>query len=415
MKFCFTGEPLTEAPVKPTPFSERACAANIHGTLSVWGPHALPEVFVGAQDEVNALRNTAMIEDKSPLISTHISGKHAEIFVDSLITRDASKIEINHANYTPWCDENGKVIVEGLIFRLSEDDFILTSNDMMQWFEQNRGSLDVAFYDITGTYGILALQGPVSRDILEKATNEPWGDLRFSRGRQSKVAGADVFVWRTGFTGGKGYELWVPPSAGNDVWDTLMEIGTPLGLLPCGHHGQDIARVEAGLVLPGIDYTRAGADESNKFYHFELTNPALVASPYELDLGRFVDLNKESFMGREALERESQSTENRKKMMAVVIDWKTLVKNCVDGNQLPIFGTKVRRTPPLQLLLNNEPLGYATSVTWSNMVKGLIGLAQIPLATANEGTVVTVQWPFGDNVFETTAELVKTPIMTIQH
>ena len=92
MKFCFVGEPLTEAPVKPTPFSNRACAANIHGTLSLWGPYGLPEFFAGAEAETNALRNAAMIEDKTPLISTHISGKDAEKFVNYLITRDASKM-----------------------------------------------------------------------------------------------------------------------------------------------------------------------------------------------------------------------------------------------------------------------------------------------------------------------------------
>ena len=286
---------------------------------------------------------------------------------------------------------------------------------MMQWFEKNRGDLDVQFCDLTGTFGLLALQGPVSEDILTKVTDESWDDLRFSRGRQSSIAGADAYVWRTGFTGGKGYELWVPPTAGKDVWDALVEVGTPMGLLPCGHVGQDIARVEAGLVLPGIDYTRAGADEANKFYHFELTNPDLEASPFEIDLGRFVDFEKGDFVGREALKKESESAENRKRMMAIVIDWKSLVKECIDNNQLPTFGGKVRRSPPLTLLVNNEPIGYATSVTWSNMVKGLIGFARVPLAIAIEGSAVTVQWPFGDTILETPGELVDTPVMKIEH
>lgn len=400
MSFEFMGKPIDRALFVQTPFTAGFRRANERGIWTTWGPSAMPEALAGVSEEAQAARSTAMVEDKSPLVTVHIRGPDAERFVNRLIPRDAGRISVDHAYYTPWCDEDGKVIVEGLLFRLTEDDFFLTSCVMDRWFAQQRQGLDVEFDDATDRFGILALQGPDSLAILEEATGQSWSDLRFSRGRRGKIGAADVHVWRTGFTGVKGYELWVPPEAGEDVWHALTTTRAGRGLEPCGTAAQDIVRVEAGLVLPAIDYARAGPD-TVKAHSYGLAEAEYLASPFEIDLGRFVDFGKSDFVGRGALWSESRSSGNGRRMHALRINWRGLVRRFVARGELPPIDPKVRRFPPLDLVSDGVRIGYATSVGWSHTLKDLIGFAHLPAAFPVERKSVRLRWPHDGEVLET--------------
>ena len=391
-----------------TPFSAAARAATNTGAWSAWGPYALPEAFTGARKEAAAVRRTAMIEDKSPLTKYRISGTDAEEFIDRLIPRDASKIETDHAVYTPWCDHDGKVIVEGLLFRVAPTEFWLICNEMDIWFDENRGSLDVEITEDTGAFGILAVQGPASKSILETATDDTFDELRFSRGTTTTVGSVDVRIWRTGFTGVLGYELWVPPADGNDVWDALMAVGADVGLEPCGHIAQDMVRVEAGLVLPAIDYARAGPDSAAQAHGFGITDPALMASPFELDLGRFVDFGKRDFVGRAALEAERDRPRGRR-LMGIRVDWRELVEQFLVNDRLPAFPERVHRFPPLRL--SGPADAYATSVTWSVALETMIGFAHIPVDHAAADVTFSLEWPDGEESLGTTARTVPLPFV----
>lgn len=410
MSFDFMGKPIDRTMFFQTPFTTGFRRANERGIWTTWGPCAMPEVLAGVPSEARAARTAAMVEDKSPLVTVHIRGPDSERFVDRLIPRDASQISVDHAYYTPWCDEDGKVIVEGLLFRLTRDDFFLTSCVMDRWFAQQRQGLDVEFDDATDRFGILALQGPDSLAILEEATGQSWSELRFSRGRRGRIGTADVHVWRTGFTGVKGYELWVPPAAGEEVWNALTATRAGQGLEPCGTAAQDIVRVEAGLVLPAIDYARSGPD-TVKAHSYGLVEAEYFASPFEIDLGRFVDFGKPDFVGRGALRAETRSRGRGRRMRSLRIDWRELVGWFVARGELPAIDGKVQRFPPLELVSGGVRVGYATSVGWSHTLKDLIGFAHVPAAFPVERASVQLRWPHDREVLETGARLGRLPFV----
>ena len=409
MSLEFMGPPITRELFVETPFTGAARDANPNGFWSGWGNNALPEAFNGIPTEVRAIREAAMVEDKSPLAKIHIHGPDAERFIDRLIPRDATKIEVNHANYTPWCDDDGKVIVEGMLLRLSKTDFIVTAGLMDRWLAEQRGRLDVDSEDVTDRFGILALQGPNSLSILEEATGQDWVDLRFSRSRAAEIAAAPVHVWRTGFTGVKGYELWVPPEAGNAVWEALLSSPTGATIEPCGHATQDVVRVEAGMVLPAIDYARAGPD-AVMAHSYGLVGEEYVASPFEINLGRFVDFGKPRFAGREALLAESTSADRGRRMWAMRADWRKLVASCVASGQIPIVDGKMRRFPPLKLLSRGDPIGFATSVGWSPFLRDLIGFAHLPAGRQPDDTVA-LRWEQDGEAIEVPVALSELPFV----
>ena len=394
-----------------TPFTQQARQHNTTGVWGEWGPYALPEIFAGVARELWALRNTAMLEDKTPLVKYRIRGTDAERFVDLLITRDASRIEVNHAYYTPWCDHRGKVVVEGLLFRLADDQFCYTSSEMRNWFQQHREPFDVDVEDVTHEFGILALQGPNSLAVLEDATGATWADLRFSRGRAASIASHDVHVWRTGFTGVKGYELWVPWEAGNDVWGALMAAGKRHELHPCGYIVQDIARIEAGIVLPEIDYARAGPDSYAVAHGYGLAGDRYLASPFELDMGRFVDLNKSDFIGMGALRAESEQSSGTRRLMGVVVDWRSIASASLEMGELPAFPQRTIRYPPLDLLHDGSEIGFATSVAWSPTLKSMIGFAHVPVELAQPGLATRINYPYAGDTIETGARLCGLPFI----
>ena len=127
-----------------------------------------------------------------------------------MITRDATRLAVGQVFYTPWCDERGKVIDDGTISRLDESSFRWTAADpCYRWLRMNSAGLDVEVRDVTDTLGALALQGPRARAVLEAASGADWSDVGYFRRRAGTVAGIEIDVTRTGYTGDLGYELWV--------------------------------------------------------------------------------------------------------------------------------------------------------------------------------------------------------------
>ena len=409
MDLGFFGSPLSERMFAATPFTSATRKVNTGGVWATWGENALPEFFAGVAVEVAAIRNRAMLEDKSPLAKIHIHGADAEHFIDRLISRDATRISINHAYYTPWCDHDGKIIVEGMLLRLSDTDFIVTAGLMNRWLSEQRGQLDVDFEDATRRFGILAMQGPNSLSILEEATGKGWSDLQFSHGRQAEIASATVHVWRTGFTGVKGYELWVPPEAGSDVWEALMATPTGATIEPCGHASQDIVRVEAGMVLPAIDYARAGPDVM-KAHSYGLVRRDYFASPFEINLGRLVDFGKGEFAGKRALYSQSQSPNTGRRMWAMRVDWRRLVSMYLERGEAPIIDGKIRRVPPMRLFIAGEITGFATSIGWSSNLKEMIGFAHLP-ADLDSSQTVFLRWDGSEQPIDVPIALSRLPFV----
>src|SRR3989304_734559 len=249
------------------------------------------------EHEYNAIRNAAALIDVTPLYKYWVTGPDATKLVNRIITRDINKVAPGRVISTCWCDEEGKVIDDGTITRLEENTYRWTAADpSLRWFQQNALGMEVTIEDISEKVAALTLQGPTSGRLLKKVAEAEIETLKFFRVTSGKIAGVPVDISRTGYTGDLGYEIWIPWDDAPKVWDALMEGGREFDIHAAGMLALDVARIEAGFLLIEVDYT------SSK----KALIPSQKYSPFEINLGRMVDLQKEDFIGRAALVEEKQ-------------------------------------------------------------------------------------------------------------
>ena len=280
-----------------TAFHTRTAPLNRRLEWREWSGYHAASLYAQHHDiEYNAVREGAGVIDVSPLYKYRVWGRDAMRFVDRVITRDATKLGVGQVYYTCWCDEHGKVVDDGTVARLDDATYRWTAaSPSLRWFEQNAAGLEVSIEETSEAEAALALQGPRSRDVLEAATEESFGDLGYFRRRESKVGPVGIDVSRTGYTGDLGYELWVAAKDALELWDRLMEAGSPFGVRPVGLLALDVVRLEAGLILIDVDYT------SSK--HALIRQQAY--SPFEINLGWTVSFKKGDFIGKPALAAEA--------------------------------------------------------------------------------------------------------------
>src|SRR5262249_24076092 len=155
---------------------------------------------------------------------------------------------VDQVIYCCWCDSEGKVVDDGTITRLGENDYRWTAADpSLRWFQQNSLGLDVQMEDISEKTAALALQGPTSGKLLLVAAEANIASVKYFRVTHGKSGGARVDISRPGYTGALGYEIWFPADQAVKVWDRLMDHGNPFDIHPAGMIALDVARIEAGL------------------------------------------------------------------------------------------------------------------------------------------------------------------------
>jgi len=281
-----------------TAFHERTLALCESLNYREWSGYYTVSVYeMHHEHEYNAIRNSAALIDISPLFKYRVTGRDATKFVNRVISRDINKVAVDQVIYCCWCDPEGKVIDDGTITRLGENEYRWTAADpSLRWFQQNALGLDVKIEDISEQTAALALQGPTSGKVLRAVTDANIANLKYFRVTHGKIAGVPVDISRTGYTGDLGFEVWMPWKDAVKVWDALIAQGKAFDIHPAGMIALDIARIEAGLILIEVDYisTKKALIESQKY------------SPAEIGLGKLVDLKKENFVGREALAQEAR-------------------------------------------------------------------------------------------------------------
>jgi aminomethyltransferase len=332
------------------------------------------------EHEYNAMRNAAAMIDVSPLYKYIVSGKDATKFVNRVITRDITPVAAGQVIYCCWCDEQGKVIDDGTISRLRENLYRWTAADpSMRWFHQNALGLDVRIEDISGQLAALAIQGPTSGRLLQQISGADIIHLRYFQLTHGKIAGVDVDISRTGYTGDLGYEIWIPWSEAPKVWDALMEHGREFDLHPAGMLALDVARIEAGLILIEVDYfsSKKAQIESQKY------------SPYEIGLGRLVDPKKEHFIGRAALEEENRRGPKRL-LTGLNINWND-VERLYDAIGLAPQVPSTASRAAVPVYRGGFQVGKATSTTWSPTLKKMIALASVSRENAAPGTELQME------------------------
>jgi aminomethyltransferase len=382
-----------------SPFHPRTAPLNRKQQWREWSGYWASSAYADAHDiEYNAIREAAALIDVSPLYKYRVDGRDALALVDRVITRDASKLAVGQVWYTPWCDEQGKVIDDGTVHRVAESEFFWTAADpQLRWLTLNARGLDVSIEDVSESLAAVALQGPLSREVLEEATEEPFGELRYFRRRPSALRGRSrgsgarraassslpIEVSRTGYTGDLGYELWVPAERAAEAWDAVMQAGRAYGIRPAGMLALDVVRLEAGLVLLEVDYTSAR----------HALNPEQNYSPYELALGRLVDLDAGDFVGRLALRREQARGGPARRLVGVQLEWDGIERSFSRQGLPPAISASVDRSAvPVFAPRGDRQIGKLTSHGWSPILKQAIGLASVPPGYEAPGSRLAVEW-----------------------
>ena len=387
-----------------TAFHPRTAPLNRKMQWREWSGYFASSVYADFHDiEYNAIREAAALIDVSPLYKYAVSGPDATRLVDRVITRDATKLAVGGVYYTPWCDENGKVVDDGTVHRLDERRYRWTAADpQLRWLLQNSAGLDVTIDEETEATAALALQGPLSRDVLEAATGESFADLRYFRRRASKVGKVAIDVSRTGYTGDLGYELWIPARHAVAVWDALIKAGKAYGIRPAGMVALDVVRLEAGLILLEVDYTSAR----------HAMNPDQHYSPFEIGLGRLVSFDKGDFVGRLALEREAKAGGPSRRLVGLQLDWYD-IEGLYDAQGLPPSISPSVDRSPVPVFSGSRQVGRATSVGWSPILKQAIALASVPPHHEGLGSSLSVEWTVEGRRGRVGARVVELPFLDL--
>ena len=365
-----------------TPFHPRTSALCESMSWRDWaGYFAVSSYEVHHEREYNAIRNAAALIDVSPLFKYRVTGKDAARLVDRIVTRDARKMAVGQVAYTHWCDGQGKVIDDGTVSRLAEDRFRWTAAEpSLRWLRENAFGLEATVEDITDRTAALALQGPTSRAILQACAEGDVARLKYFRVTSTRIAGIPVDVSRTGYTGDLGYEVWVDAAQAVPLWDALVEEGRPYDITPAGMLALDVARIEAGLILADVDYL--GAKKA--------VIPSQQYSPYEIGLGRLVNLDKAPYIGQAALRREAAAGP-RRRLVGLDVDWNDVERLHDEvglSPQLPATASRVS----VPIYRDGVQVGKATSSTWSPTLKKMIALATVASDVAAPGTRLEMEF-----------------------
>lgn len=325
---------------------------NFRSAWSSWNGYKFAECYYDEEYEYFCVRNLCGTYDICPMQKYTISGRDAGAMLNRMVTRDISKLQLNRVTYVVWCTDEGRMVDDGTIFKLADDEFMLTcGSPCSAWLKMSAfGFADVTITDMSDEIAALSVQGPTSCSVLQKMGLEGIDSVRPFDIRHFPFRGGKLMVSRTGFTGGLGYELWIIPDLALDLWDELYAAGADYGIQPFGEAATNMTRLEAGFIMPGMEF-----NEALKTINFEHDQ-----TPFELNLGWLVDFNKPHFNGRSALLAEKQRGPKY-----------TLTKLDIEGNK-PAEDSYLYRDKKC-----TRQIGYVTSAMWSPAAKANIALALI--------------------------------------
>jgi aminomethyltransferase len=263
-----------------------------------------PTEVTSTEEEYRAVRETAGLMDFTMLRKVDLDGPGALDLVNSIVTRDVSKLAPGRIGYGALTDADGKMVDDCTTLMRAHDHvrFCGANDRDFEIFSAAAEGSDIQVREITDATPHLCLQGPRSREILQGLTEADLSNAAFpyyTFREDVEIAGIPVFMTRLGYTAELGYELWVERERAFDLWDALLAAGEPQGMRLIGMVALDLFRIEGGFIIGGIEYDA-------------------TVSPYECGLGWSVDLAKGEFQGRKALARDEQTTQLR--LTSVVLE-----------------------------------------------------------------------------------------------
>lgn len=335
-----------------TPFHDRFVALSTTEEWMSWNTYKVPRVVDKLSTEYFAVRSGSAVMDLTPMEKYRITGKDSLAYLDRLLTRDLSKLRPGRVTYVVWCNDEGKLIDDGTLFQLGENDYRLCSqHHQLDWLLISAAGFDVQIELETHAVAALAVQGPTSYSVLTESGIAGLDDVRPFDIANLQCGNVPVTVSRTGYTGDLGYELWMRPEDALEVWDAIFSIQGRYDIHAMGLSALEMVRIEAGFVMPGFDFNTAESTVRNGYDR----------SPFEVGLGWVVSLDKGHFTGRKALLEEKAHPAKRR-----------LTKLVVDGNK-PVGESFVYDGR------DGNQVGEIKCTTWSPILKANLALADIEL------------------------------------
>lgn len=324
-----------------------------------FGGWALPVQFSSIKEEHHAVRSCAGLFDVSHMGEIVVKGRETENFLQRMLTNDLTKLKVNKAQYTLLCNENGGTIDDLLVYKLSDEVFLLVVNaaNTAKDFEWLTAHLEgeVEIIDVSNEYALLAFQGPMAENVLQRLSNTNLSEIPFMGFNPNvEIVGKTVLISRTGYTGEDGFEIYCDPIDARFLWEKILESGKEEGIVPCGLGARDTLRFEACLPLYGQELSQ-------------------TISPIEAGLKFAVKVNKEiDFIGKSALKNQIEQGVERKLVGIELIE-----------RGIPRTGYKVFQ--------EDVEIGVVTTGTQSPTLKKNIGLALVKSNRADIGDEVTVE------------------------
>lgn len=371
--------------VLTTPFHDRLAELNTAQLWGHWSGHLSATQYTTApKHEYFGVRNAVGLFDASPLYKYAIAGRDAEQFLGGILARDIRTCRPGRAQYTVWCDDRGFVLEDGVVFRHSANDFLLTAAEPnLSFLQEQIGALEVRVTDVSADFAVLTVQGKRARAVLEPLAPEV-AELRYFEHRPAKVGGTSVTLSRTGFTGDLGFELMVPTADALAMFDAVWDAGQDHRIRPFGDVALDMLRIEAGLPLIGREFSssRYAFNDHDRF------------TPDELGLGwllKGIEDETRPFTGRRAILAERENRTSRWTTVGIVLDWAAYDALYYDEGLIP-----PKDGPPAdwEVMLydgSGERAGYATSYVYSPMLQNHIGIARVRPHLAALGTRIAVE------------------------
>jgi aminomethyltransferase len=280
---------------------ERFVAASVEDEHYInWNESLLAMDYGDAEAEYVAIRNSCALFDVSPIRKIRIRGAGAGAFLDRLLTRPVSILSSMRATYTIFCNEDGSLKDDSILYKFADDDYILMPSDIdhSPYFEslcQRFGLGDVTFTECTDAWVGIAVQGPYSAAVLNNMGFESVADLKPFEVRDIAMSDGSVRVGRVGFTADLGYECWFEPEMVNEFIRRLESVRKTMDIALPGYglSALQACRLEGGFVVAGWDFSTELEPQ-----------PGFERSPFDIGLGWLVNLDAEEFVGRDALAKQ---------------------------------------------------------------------------------------------------------------
>lgn len=340
--------------MKRTPFF------SIHQKLGAkivpFGGYEMPVQYAGIMEEHKSVRHNVGVFDVSHMGEFFAQGPNALSFLQKITVNDVSKLIPGKAQYSAMCYENGGIVDDLLIYMLAEHSYMIVVNAAnidkdWEWMKSHCPP-DVSFENKSDETALLAIQGPKSLATLQKLTAVDLSSIPYYHFVRGTLAGVDMIISRTGYTGELGFEIYFDVKHGGKIWNEIFDAGKEFNIAPIGLGARDTLRLEMGYCLYGNDIDQ-------------------TTHPLEAGLGWITKLNKGDFIGKPALEKANAEGVKRK-----------LVGMMLSDKAVPRHG--------YQIVVNGAHSGTITSGTFSPSLEKGIAMGYVTAAHSEVGSKLQV-------------------------